>query len=78
MQDVLYTKSDSISIRTRFFEESQEFGTCICYPDGSYEVLQTFKSPMFLVEIHDFWCKFTGITVSNISIRDIVEHIKSA
>lgn len=78
MQDILSTKSNSISIRTRFFEDSQEFGTCLCYPDGKYEVLQTFKSAMFLVEIHDFWCKFTGVTTSNISIRDIVNHIKSA
>ena len=78
MEIILNSTSNLVSIKTCYFTDSKEFATCLYQNDGSFEVLETFKSPLFLVDIHDFWCKFTGITKSSISIKDVIEHIKSA
>ncbi len=78
MEEILCTKSNSASIKTFFNEETEEFNTCLIDKDKNIKVLQTFKCIKFLVEIHDFWCKFTGVTKSNISIKDIINHVNSA
>ena len=78
MEIILNSIANSISIKTCYFEDSQEFATCLYHQDGTFDVLETFKSPIFLVDIHDFWCKFTGITKSSISIKDVLNHVQSA
>ena len=78
METILFTKSDKITVKSVYIADSQEFGVVLEYSDGSQQVVEKFKSAMFIMQIHDFWCKFTGIIESNVSIGEIEKHIKSA
>lgn len=78
MENILYTKSDDLTIKTCFIADSEEFATIIEYPDGSQTVAETFKSVMYMIEIHDFWCKFTGVTKDKISSDLVKAHLLPA
>ena len=78
MTDILTTSTNEIKIKTCFNADLEEFETCIEYSDGKVEVLESFKSAMFLLEIHTFWCKFTGIIKDSIDVASIINHIKTA
>lgn len=78
METILFTKSDKLTVKSVYFADSQEFGIVLEYSDGSQQVVEKFKSVMFIMQIHDFWCKYTGITEGNITVAEIEKHLKSA
>lgn len=76
METILYTKSNNLIVKTCYFGDAQEFGTCIEYPDGKIQVMENFKSALFLLDIHDFWCKFTGVIKGSTTIEEVNRHIR--
>ena len=78
MEIILFTKSDKLTVKSVYFADSQEFGVVLEYKDGAMQVVEKYKSAMFIMQIHDFWCKFTGIIEGNVSVGEIEKHIKSA
>lgn len=78
METILFTKSDKLTVKTVYFADSQEFGVVLEYSDGSMQVVEKFKSVLFIMQFHDFWCKYTGIIEGNVSVGEIEKHLKSA
>lgn len=78
METILFTKSDNLIIRTCFVADSEEFATIIEYPDGTTTTAETFKSVVHMLEIHDFWCKFTGVIEENITSDIVKTHLRPA
>ena len=78
METILFTKSKDLIVKSVYFTDSQEFGVVLEYSDGSQQVVEKFKSVLFIMQIHDFWCKFTGIIDGKVSVEDIENHLKSA
>ncbi len=78
METILVTKSNDLTVKSVYFTDSQEFGVVLEYSDGTQQVVEKFKSVMFIMQIHDFWCKFTGIIDGKVSVEEIGKHLKSA
>ena len=65
MVTILFTKGTDLIIKSCFISETNEYAVILEDKDGEMQVLETFKSIMFLVEAHDFWCKYIGIIESS-------------
>lgn len=61
MEEIISTRDSELKIKTCYFADSQEFGVVFEYPNGEQQVVETFKSALFIMEKHDFWCKFAGV-----------------
>ena len=78
MNTILYTKSDDLVVKTCYVADSQEFAVVLEYPNGEQQVVETFNSAMFLIEFHDFWCKFTGVIKDTTTSEEIKKHLKAS
>ena len=77
MEIILNSKCNGYKIKTAFFADSAEFATMIEYPDESLQVLENFKNPNSLVEIHDYWCSYTGVLDTPFKASQVKKHLTS-
>ena len=75
METILYTKTNDLVIRTCYNADSAEFVTIVEYPNGEQVIAETFKSVMFMLEIHDSWCKFTGVIEDKVTSEEVNAHL---
>ena len=61
MESILFTKGHDIIIRTGYIAEHKKFATVFEYPNGDMVVVESFNSPLAILETHDYWCRFTGV-----------------
>lgn len=61
METILYTKGHDITIHTGYIAEHKQFATVFEYQNGEMVVVDTFNSPLAILETHDYWCRFTGV-----------------
>jgi hypothetical protein len=78
MNTILFTKSDDLVVKTCYVADSQEFAVVLEYPDGTQQVVETFKSVMFLIEFHNFWCRFTGVLEDTTTPAEVNKHLKAS
>lgn len=75
MEAILYTKNENLTVKTVYLTKEAVFATVLEYPNGEIQVVETFSSVLRMMEIHDFWCKFTGITSTSFNPSQVEKHL---
>ncbi len=75
METILYTKTNELTIRTCYIADEEKFAVIFEYPNGEMQEVDTFKSVLFMLEIHDFWCKFAGLTSTSLNPSQVKKHL---
>ena len=77
METILYTKSNDLIVKSCYISEQACFASILVYPNGEHQVLETYNSIMNIMEIHDFWCKYTGVISTPITASQVEKHLTS-
>ena len=77
METILYTKGNDLVVKSCYIPEQECFASIIVYPTGEHQVLEMYNSIMNIMEIHDFWCKYTGIISTPLTGSQVEKHLTS-
>ena len=74
METILFTKGYDLTVKTVYIPEEKKYATLYVYQNGYMTVVEVYESVMFMIQTHDFWCKFSGIIEGTLSSKDIEHH----
>ena len=78
MEVILSTRKDGFKVMTVYLSETKEFAIVFEYTDGSIKQVDNFKAVNLIIELHNYWCAYTGIIDTPFASCQVKKHLTTA